>query len=58
MITPHTPLILAQAAACAYVLFLCVMALRIMSPSTRHLIRLSYLFLGAGALCGAVTAVS
>lgn len=49
------PLTLAQMAACGYVLFICLMVLRVMTHSTRHLVRLSYLFLSAGALAGIIT---
>lgn len=52
------PLTLAQAAASLYVLFICLMVLRAMSGSTRHLVRLAYLALSTGALCGAVTSIS
>lgn len=54
----NIPLTLAQAAASLYVLFICVMVLHAMTRSTRHLIRLTYVLLGAGSLCGAVTALS
>lgn len=51
------PLTLAQAAACAYVLYVCVMVIHAMTGGTRHLIRLAYLLLAAGALVGVISAI-
>lgn len=51
------PLTLAQVASCGYVLFVCLMVLKAMLPSTRLLVRVSYLFLSTGAFAGIVTGI-
>lgn len=43
-----------QIAACAYVMFVCVMVLNAMNHSTRNAVRYSYLALATGALAGIV----
>lgn len=52
------PLTLLQVAACAYVLFICIMVLNAMSLFTRHAMRVAYILLAAGALAGIHSAVA
>jgi hypothetical protein len=44
-----------QIAACAYVLYICIMVLNSMSKATRHMVRWSYLALSGGAFAGIIS---